>query len=200
MSAPEQRPLCAGVSTKSINDTNRSLQSQPQCSEQPYNCTKGAAYIVVTSMLMAMVGALARTPLALSAPNSLLAGRKLSANRGGFLTLMVVLQVVLHAILCFFYIEQAQDRLRTAGPYCQWERAHKMLGLLVRPARNFLYGAGASASTQAMHREYPAASRAYRGMHMCLCACSNRLAAGSPPWGWHPPLGSSPAIPHAQAL
>ena len=74
---------------------------------------------------------------------------------------MFVLQVVLHAILCFFYIEQAQDRLRTAGPYCQWERAHKLLGLLVRPVQSLCsWSAEASAFTQVMHRGCHAASRA----------------------------------------
>lgn len=41
------------------------------------------------------------------------------------------LQVFLHAIIVFYYIEHGKSKLARAGPYLQWERPHKMLKILV---------------------------------------------------------------------
>lgn len=43
------------------------------------------------------------------------------------------LQVSVHAVVVFWYIERAQDKLQASGPYLLWERQYKMVKLLVRP-------------------------------------------------------------------
>ncbi len=42
-------------------------------------------------------------------------------------------QVFCHALLVFYHIERAQDKLQAAGSYLLWERHYKMVKTLVRP-------------------------------------------------------------------
>lgn len=41
------------------------------------------------------------------------------------------MQVFVHAVVAFYYIERAKDKLQIAGPYLLWERPHKMVKILV---------------------------------------------------------------------
>ena len=141
----------AGIGLKAYTDLRKETQAigSPECYQTDYLCTLDVPYLLTVWSWVLLVSLHHRllhltsfeaptrpwsgncihsVPITRTWPEHAFELSVMNAQDRGD---AAPVQVFVHALMVFRYIERAQDKLQVAGPYLLWERQYKMVKVLV---------------------------------------------------------------------